>query len=340
MDATDDPPANGLIEADLGFDGLLWAYRFSELGTAEILQGRYLREALENQENWLWLHFDLGDERTYRSISSLPHLPRSAMAKLLTTEDRQHIDSFGQVIGGVITDYENVDPLDAKRIVRWQFVLTPHLFVSARRLPAYTLNQVHLDLQSGRCYPDVLSLFTAIIHEFASATSVMLHELTGKLDEMEEQFLDQKMVSAPEVLGMVRRRLVRLHRQAVPLRAVLIHMLTERPDWFPDEAATDCQRVAERMDSLADDLESLRERGHTLHDEFNTREAEKTNKRLTVLSIVSALLLPPTLITGVFGMNVAGLPFRETPLGFVGTCALMAASVVGMLVILRRIKLL
>jgi zinc transporter len=60
---------------------------------------------------------------------------------------------------------------------------------------------------------------------------------------------------------------------------------------------------------------------------------------LTVLAISSALLLPPTFITGVFGMNVAGLPFQENAYGFWVACGLMAASVIGMLVVLRRIKL-
>ncbi len=58
-----------------------------------------------------------------------------------------------------------------------------------------------------------------------------------------------------------------------------------------------------------------------------------------MLAIVSALLLPPTFITGVFGMNVTGLPFRENAYGFWVACGLMAVSVIGMLLMLRRIKL-
>ena len=55
-----------------------------------------------------------------------------------------------------------------------------------------------------------------------------------------------------------------------------------------------------------------------------------------MLSIVSALLLPPTFITG---MNVTGLPFQETAYGLWVACGLMAASVAGMLVVLRRFRL-
>ena len=130
-----------------------------------------------------------------------------------------------------------------------------------------------------------------------------------------------------------------MRRQAVPLRGVLIHMLNERPYWFDEDAVVECQRVAARMDGLVDDLESLQERAHALQDELKAREAEKTNKRLTVLSIVSALMLPPTFITGVFGMNVTGLPFQETAYGLWVACGLMIASMAGMLAVLRRIRL-
>ncbi len=200
------------------------------------------------------------------------------------------------------------------------------------------MNQVRIDLQHGRRLQNVLGLSHALIQETASAISLVLNEIGVKLNEMEEWMLDRKEVRA-DVLGQARRWLVRLRRQALPLRAVLIHTLSERPDWFDDDAIADCQRVAERIDGLVDDLESLQERAHPLQDERRVREAERTNKRLTVLSIVSALSLPPTFITCVFGMNVKGLPFQEAPYAFLMTCGLMATSMVGMLVVLRRFRL-
>ena len=319
-------------------EGLVWGYRFSESGAAELLHGPALREALEKQDVWLWLNFALGEAGVEAAIASLPHLPPGAVAMLLSKDERQHISSFGPMIGGVIADYESGQSPDVRRIVRWNFVMAPHLFISARRQPGHTLRQLNQDLQTGRLFPDVPRLFDALIHEFTSATSYILNDLTNSLDEMEEHLLDQQELGF-ESLGLVRRRLVRLHRQAVPLRAVLVHMLNDPPNWFDRRAIEDCQRVADRMDSLADDLESLQERAHALQDELKAREAEKTNKRLTVLSVVSALLLPPTFITGLFGMNVPGLPFQTGPHGFWFACGLMAASVAGMLVVLRRVRM-
>ena len=39
---------------------------------------------------------------------------------------------------------------------------------------------------------------------------------------------------------------------------------------------------------------------------------EITNRRLFTLSILTACLLPPTLVTGFFGMNTKDMPFQNT----------------------------
>jgi Mg2+ and Co2+ transporter CorA len=321
-----------------GIEGIAWAYRFSKTGVAELVEGPALLEALEKQEAWLWVNFDLAHERASVAITALPHLPAGALDMLCTGDERQQIDGFGQAMGGVVADYKALDPVDEKLVARWNFVIAPYAFLSAGRHASHALNRVRIDLQSGRRFADVVALFHALIQEVATAISLVLGEVGSKLNEMEERALDQKEIG-PDVLGQARRRLVRLRRQAAPLRGLLIRMLSERPYWFDGDAVIGCQRVIARMDALIDDLDSYQERARTLQDELKAREAEETNKRLAVLAIVSALLLPPTFFTGVFGMNMAGMPFQQSAYGFWIACAFMVASVVGMLVMLKRIRL-
>ena len=50
-------------------------------------------------------------------------------------------------------------------------------------------------------------------------------------------------------------------------------------------------------------------------------------------------LMPPTLVSGIYGMNVEGLPFKDQPWAFVFTVCLLVGSVIGGALILRRMKL-
>jgi magnesium transporter len=50
-----------------------------------------------------------------------------------------------------------------------------------------------------------------------------------------------------------------------------------------------------------------------------------------VISIVSAIFLPLTLIASIYGMNFDHMPFLHQPYAFEAVCALMVAIIIGML---------
>ncbi len=51
-----------------------------------------------------------------------------------------------------------------------------------------------------------------------------------------------------------------------------------------------------------------------------------TNRRLLTLSLLTAAILPPTLVTGFFGMNTKDLPFQDIPGGTWYAFAIAAAA--------------
>ena len=63
---------------------------------------------------------------------------------------------------------------------------------------------------------------------------------------------------------------------------------------------------------------------------------EQTNQTLFVLTVVTVLALPLTIIPGMFGMNVHGIPFSEHDAGF-WLVMLVVAAVVGLGAALARI---
>ena len=57
--------------------------------------------------------------------------------------------------------------------------------------------------------------------------------------------------------------------------------------------------------------------------------------RMYVLSVVAAIFLPLTFVTGLLGMNVGGLPGIESPRGFIIALVIMVATSAVMLVYFR-----
>jgi zinc transporter len=124
----------------------------------------------------------------------------------------------------------------------------------------------------------------------------------------------------------LRRTCVRLHRQLAGLR-VLFHRLEQKnvQDLSP-ALRLHAGKLAQRLDGLYRDIVELRERSRLLEEELRFRLEEQSNKHLYVLSIMTTLLLPPTLVTGIFGMNTKGLPLTDVETGFLWAAALMIGS--------------
>jgi zinc transporter len=96
-------------------------------------------------------------------------------------------------------------------------------------------------------------------------------------------------------------------------------------------------KLAQRLDALDHDIVEIRDRSRLLQEEVSAAIASQSDRSLTILTIITTVILPPTLVTGIFGMNVKGLPFNEDPSGFLWTAALMTASSLAVFWVMKKI---
>jgi len=90
---------------------------------------------------------------------------------------------------------------------------------------------------------------------------------------------------------------------------------------------------------MIEDLGSLSELAGILHAELTNNLNDELNRAAYTLSIVSAIFLPLTFVTGLMGMNVEGIPAAEHPFGFwlaALVCLAIGGLTVPILVALRR----
>ena len=75
-----------------------------------------------------------------------------------------------------------------------------------------------------------------------------------------------------------------------------------------------------------------------IQDELNSRLSDQMNRTMYLLAVVAAVLLPPSLVTGLFGINVGGMPGVENGLAFFIVVASLIAIGVVEVVLLRWLK--
>ena len=148
----------------------------------------------------------------------------------------------------------------------------------------------------------------AVIPRLGFSRGTGARELARDTDRTEDEILAGHTAMPRQRLGKARRRAAQLRRQ-FGLRPRVIDRLRARlPSWIDEHDSFDLLNALDRMETLVDELQAIEQREAGLEAEVAARLSEETNRNLYILSVVTVIFLPMTLITGIFGMNVAGLP--------------------------------
>jgi zinc transporter len=327
-----DAPASGPATA---IPGLVWAFRLHSDGRAEALPIEAPFESIHDGR--LWLHFNLTDARA-RSWLAAIDIPPLARELLLSKDNYQQLHTGDHCVYGVFSDLVRAIDTPTEETGFLRFAMTERLLISGRHTALCAVDATRRVLEGGHRVETVAALLEKIIDEVADTMDRMADKIGTEIDDIEEQVLagDIKADMRGQ-LGRQRRTCVRLHRQLAGLR-VLFHRLEQKnTDDLNPALRLQAGRLAQRLDGLDHDIVELRERSRLLEEELRFKMEEESNRHLHALSVVTTLLLPPTLITGIFGMNTKGLPLTDVETGFLWAAALMIAASGLAYLIMRRL---
>jgi zinc transporter len=316
--------------------GLVWAFRFHADGTAEELAVD--RPIEDRHDGWLWLHLNLADARACQWLATADLPPAAAMA-LRAPDTHQRLHTTSGCVYGVFTDAVRELDRPGDEFGHLHFAMTERHMISGRRHALHAVEATRQTIRGGRMLGGVASLLEAIVEHIADAIDASADRLADELDSIEDRILTDRAGDERQRLGRVRRTTVRLHRQLSGLR-IVFHRLerSATQDLVPGlRIATTA--LVQRLDGLDHEVVEMRDRAHLLQEEIAARLAEQTNRHLHALAILTAFLLPPTLVAGIFGMNTKGLPGTESESGFLWAMVLVLGSSALAYWIMRRTKI-
>jgi zinc transporter len=140
--------------------------------------------------------------------------------------------------------------------------------------------------------------------------------IADELDSMEDSIVGDIWHRERERLTTARRHLVFIHRHVANVSGLFRHMEHVHHDNLPPSISDMVVRLSHRAIALLHDSEQVQARARLLQDELMAKLTAQSNRLLYILSVMTAVLLPMTIISGLFGMNVGGLPFLDNWAGF------------------------
>ena len=297
-------------------DGLLSAWLFPPHGPPTPLRLAEIDAARERGEGVLWVHLNSAATPAKQWLAQCRHLPEPIREALLDPDPRTRLEPLGDGILGVIGDtVAGADP-DPWRLSSMHFYVDRRWLISTRRRPVSCASKLGREVRNGASVRSAAELLVWLLNLAADSVSARALELARDTDRTEDEVLAGHTAASRERLGRARRRAARLRRQ-VALRTRTIDRLRARlPAWVEENDRFELLNALDRMETLVDELQAVEQREASLEAEVAARLTEETNRNLYILSVVTVIFLPMTLITGIFGMNVAGLPGLQDPGAF------------------------
>jgi magnesium transporter len=177
-------------------------------------------------------------------------------------------------------------------------------------------------------------LMYQILFDVFRGSAEIVAFLTKEVSRLEKEikFRHNKKITVD--LGDVRRNVLFNRHLIDPQRNVLTNLASLERDFFPNEAHVYFDDLHDVLDTIWLTSDNLKLLIDGLFDMNEALLSHRTNEIVTLLTIISASLMVPTLVAGFYGMNVPWLPYFDNP-NFVW--ALYYGGFIGMIIVVLAV---
>ena len=308
----------------------------------EIREGgrELLAEWRSQQASWLWI--DLQDEPAAAETDLLCNelaLDTHAVAEAQRLRHPPGFDAFPDhiylLLKSLTAETEDLEFATQQMAV----FAADRLLVTRHNQYSHFLNLQHERLREHGCDGDSpLGFVAAIARRVAERYGRILLDLERRLDEVEDQLFDSRTDGLMEELVGYNtalrkmRRILGYHTHA--FKALRDHFDRTQAEYWYDEFE-DIHSVMERFHSMSDMYQNVI---NDLIEGYISLNAHQLNQIMKVLTIVTVVFVPLTLLVGIYGMNFEYIPELKSDHGYFVLLGVMVAIAAGLLLLFKRVR--
>jgi zinc transporter len=311
--------------------GLVWGFDFADNRAAKVTDADLLH-ADQPANSFRWLHFNLADQRTLRWLSEAQPVSAATTAILLAPDHAQHGLAADETIGLILHDLELDFAGGEPRIGVLRIAIGPTMIVTARHHPIQCAETVKSRIDAGAVVAGPAEALSLIFEAMAEGFRAINIDLEAQIQAIEDELLKDHPSPDARTFTTMRSLMVRMHRLFGGARATL-RSLDEHDS--PRHYREVINRFVTRLSALDSELLGHQSELRILRDELDLQATQRTNDNLYFLSVLSALLLPATLVTGIFGINTGGLLWTNDKYGSVWATGVALGSAAAVYIVLR-----
>jgi len=165
---------------------------------------------------------------------------------------------------------------------------------------------------------------------------LVMEKLGEKVEALEEEVIRESNKLALTHINQLRKELIILKRNIAPVRDLVAGIIRSESELLDDRTTKYFKDIHDHIIQAHDLSENYRDVLLSMQDLYINNVNLHMHQVMKVLAIVTCLLAPATVISGIFGMNFDFIPTAHNTSGFYAAVALMFFIPVGMLLMFKR----
>ncbi|MDI9613785.1 MAG: magnesium/cobalt transporter CorA [Acidobacteriota bacterium] len=290
-------------------------------------------------EQWpvVWIQVTgLGDLPVVTQLGELFGLHRLALEDVINVHQRPKVEQYSDYCYIVVRAAHDRDGYGSDQI---SLFLGKGFVLSFQEREHDFFNPVLERIRGGKgrirqAGPDHLAY--ALIDASIDCFFPVLERFGERVEPMEDAIIAHPRMEGLQRIHELRRGLITLRRTAWPLREAMMTLYREPNPWIRDEERIYLRDCYDHVIQIIDLLGNYRDLTSGLMEVYLSSTGNHTNEIMKVLTIISAVFIPMSLIAGIYGMNFPRqIPDLEWHGGFIFALGLMAAVAAGLLILFR-----
>jgi zinc transporter len=269
-----------------------------------------------NQKGLMWLHLHFEHPTSNRWLLEQSGIEESLLPYLLSDDSRPgavvHEDRLILIMRGINANTDE-EPED---LITLRLYLAPDQIISMRRRRVLTMQAIHQELVEGRGVRNASQFLIEVVSRIVERIGDHVETLEAEVSQLEQQLLNDETEGLRAGLQEIQSDLIDLRRYLHPQRLMFGKLLDVELDWLDAGTYNRIRTQVEFHTRHVEDIDYCWQRTHVIKEDLNTRQSEQLNQKLYLLAVVSGVFLPLTLITGLLGVNLAGIPMADNPAAF------------------------
>ena len=302
---------------------VIFSYELDGQSTGRELFGDDIRQMLED-DRLAWVHLDLNSPKISTWLSeNVGYLGDPLLSALLANETRPRVSVSNDgllLILRSVNQNSGSNPEDMVSIRLW---IDSHRIISVQKRPSKAVEELCDDIRSGLAPKNSAEFIDQLLLKLLEGTSAEIETRVIAVDDIEDEIFETGKVQPVEKISLERRRNIILQRFIRPQKDVIQQIHNSDLSWINIEKQTAYYEIYQGYLRLSEELELNNERLRLSDDEVSKQTQERLNRNLYRISALSAIFLPLGFLTGLFGVNIGGMPGVSSSYAFGFFCFLL-----------------